>query len=377
MAKVGIELSNLFSGAEYSQEVHELESQVAELQSEIQKLRASGSEELESKIQELRQQLSQGGVLDVALVNVAPNPDQPRQTFAEESIQAIAQSLQADGQQEPILLFEQAPEQYLLFDGERRWRAARRLGWPTLKAIVMPEPGELHRQVLLANLHRENLNALDMAEALIREIAPKVTIPDQEIPIKLRTAVRRLERRGQLSQLTDLVLLPVEQQRSQLHTFDFNTTEKTIIETLLGLQLNPASISANVFPMLGLYDDLKQAIRAQGLGGMHALALQRLSDKMASGKFNVQDGVIKRVRARILKQVLTNKLSVAQVRKLASEELARHSTAPQPTPEKRQVEGLIRTMDKIVVKNMERSHLEELRQALSKTLAEIDSALQP
>jgi hypothetical protein len=63
--KVGVDLSNLFSGAEYSQEVHTLESKIAELSAEIEQLRSSGSQELEAKIQELREQLASGGVLDV------------------------------------------------------------------------------------------------------------------------------------------------------------------------------------------------------------------------------------------------------------------------------------------------------------------------
>lgn len=375
MTRVGIELSNLFSGAEYSQEVHELEAQVAALQAEIQTLRASGSQELEAKIQELREQLS-GGVLEVPLSQVAPNPDQPRQTFTEESIQAIAQSLNTDGQQEPIILIEKTPGQYLLFDGERRWRGAKRLGWSSLKAVVIPEPELLHRRVLLANLHRENLNALDTAEALVREIAEIVDISEQDIPRVLRAAVRRLERHGHLGALSDLVLVPLEDQRSHIDQFDLDPVEKAIVTILLGLQLNPASVSANIFPMLALEDDLKQAIREQGLGGMHALSLQRLSAKSLSSKYpNLQKDMIKRARTRLLKQVISNKLSVAQVRKLVAEELNRHTKTPKPSPVHRQFEGLIRTIDAVKVEELERSHLQELQLVLNTMLAEINSAL--
>ncbi len=376
MTRVGIDLSNLFSGAEYSQEVHELEAQVLDLQSEIQQLRTSGSQELEAKLQELREQLAEGGVLEVSLALVSPNPDQPRQTFTEESIQAIAQSLHSDGQQEPIILMEQEPNRYLLFDGERRWRGARRLGWQTLKAVVIPEPELLHRRVLLANLHRENLNALDTAEALVREISHQVSLKEADIPRLLRTTVRRLERHGHLPTLGDLVLASSEQQRESIDRFELDATEKNVLQILLGLQLNPASVSANIFPMLGLLDDLKQAIREQGLGGMHALALQRLSAKNLLDKNpNIQKDVIKRARARLLKQVITNKLSVAQVRKLVAEEISRHTKISKPSPTQRQVEGLIRNVEKLDMNQLERSHLEQLQEALRSTLSDIEAAL--
>jgi ParB family chromosome partitioning protein len=376
MTRVGIDLSNLFSGAEYSQEVHELEAQVLELQSEIQQLRAKGSPELDAKIQELQGQLAQGGIREVAIAQVLRNPEQPRRTFTEESIQAIAQSLATDGQQEPIILIEQEGDRFLLFDGERRWRGAQRLGWSTLKAVVIPEPELLHRRVLLANLHRENLNALDTAEALVREISQQLAINELEIPRILRTAIRRLERQKQLMILSDLVLVPREQQQTQIEQFDLDPQERVILIILLGLQLNPASVSTNIFPTLGLSDDLKQAIRDHGLGSLHALALQRLSAKNLLDKNpGIQKDVIKRARARLLKQVITNKLSVAKVRKLVAEEISRHTKTPKPHPAQRQVDGLIRTVDKLDMAQLERSHLEKLQQTLSQTLADVEAAL--
>lgn len=136
--KVGVDLSNLFSGAEYSQEVHTLESKIAELSAEIEQLRSSGSQELEAKVQELREQLASGGVLDVLIEQIDRNVEQPRQTFTQESIEMLALSLESDGQQEPIILIEQLNGRYLLFDGERRWRGAKLLNWETIKAVVIP-----------------------------------------------------------------------------------------------------------------------------------------------------------------------------------------------------------------------------------------------
>lgn len=115
--KVGVDLSNLFSGAEYSQEVHELKETIDKLKLEIIQLRSTENQELETKIHELREHLVPSGVLTVAIEQIDRNPEQPRRTFTQESITAIALSLESNGQQEPIILIAQQDGRYLLFDG--------------------------------------------------------------------------------------------------------------------------------------------------------------------------------------------------------------------------------------------------------------------
>lgn len=369
--KVGVDLSNLFSGAEYSQEVHALESQIAALSAEIERLRSDGDQELESKLQELRSSLVSGGVLSVPLEQIDPNAEQLRQTFTEESISILALSLESDGQQEPIILIEQSNGRYLLFDGERRWRAATKLNWEIIKAVIIPEPNALRRRVLLANLHRENLNPLDTAEAVVREIVDSSNLNTLDIPRILRTAVRRLERSGTITQVSELVLATGEQQSSTLATLGLAEAEQTIFRVLLSLQLNPASVNANIFPMLALPKDLKQAIREQGLGGMQALALGRCNAKT----LGLSEIAASKVRMEILKKVLKEKLSVTQSRQMVASAIARYTEQPDSRLGKKQVDGVIRRVQLMPVKQVERNQLEELRKALQQKLVEIESAL--
>lgn len=369
--KVGVDLSNLFSGAEYSQEVHTLESKIAELSAEIEQLRSSGSQELEAKVQELREQLASGGVLDVLIEQIDRNVEQPRQTFTQESIEMLALSLASDGQQEPIILIEQLNGRYLLFDGERRWRGAKLLNWETLKAVVIPEPAALHRRVLLANLHREDLNPLDTASALIKEITSNSDLNGDEIPKILRTGVRRLERQGTITQVSRLVFSSIEQQQQQLVTMGLSEAEQVVFQILLSLRLNPASVNANIFPMLGLSVDLKQAIREQGLGGMQAKALQKLSSK----KLGLSESAAKKVRSRVTKQVLEKRLSVTQVRQLVATEIARHTQHKDAATGKKQVEGIIQRVQSMSVEEVGREQLALLKEALQQKLQEIESAL--
>lgn len=369
--KVGLEVADLFSGAEYSQEVHQLETQVTELQAEIQKLRTQGSpKELEEKIETLRTQLTEGGVLDVRLNEIDRNEEQPRQSFSEESISSIARSLEIEGQQQPIILIQREGSRYLLFDGERRWRGAKKLEWQTLRAVIIPEHGELHRRTLLANLHREELNSLDIAEAVIKEIADTNDINPSDIPRTLRTSVRRLERQGSLARVTEIVLETPEKQLQTLLELKLSDVERSIFSILVRLQLNPASVNANIFPMLSLSDDLKGAIRKDGLGGLHALALNRLTAK----RLGSTEAVARKKRTKILKQVLKDKLSVAQIRKLVSAEISKQSESVDTNGHK-EVNSVVQSLKKLPLKSMEQDELEMLREAMKQALEEIESTL--
>lgn len=369
--KVGVDLSNLFSGAEYSQEVHALEAKIASLTAEIEQLRSQGDAELETKLQELREQLTIADVLEVPLQQIDRNLEQPRQTFTQESIAMLARSLESDGQQEPILLIEHSKGRYLLFDGERRTRAASLLNWKTLKAVIIPEPTALHRRVLLANLHRENLHPLDLAEALVKEIISCCDLDAADVPRTLRTAVRRLERQGTMTRVSFLVAATLEQQQQDLITLGLNAAEENVFRVLLSLRLNPASVNTNIFPMLGLSVDLKQAIREQGLGGMQALALQRLSAKNLGLSEQDADGV----RANLMSEVLEKQLSVTQTRQRVAQEIARYSQLQQVTFDKKQVDSIINRVRSMPVEKVEPEQLVQLKAALQQKLVEIESAL--
>lgn len=371
--KPQIDLSNLFSGAEYSQEVHALETKITELQAEIEQLRSVGSQQVESKVQELRSTLTSGGVIDISVEQIDPNPDQPRQTFSPESINGMMVSLASDGQQEPIILIEQPDGRYLLFDGERRWRAALQLQWGTIKAVIIPCPEALHRRVLLANLHRENLNSLDMAEALIKEIAQTSNLNEQDIPRILRTAVRRLERQGKTNQISEIVVVSPESQQEALAELELNSSEKSVLSVLLSLQLNPASINTNIFPMLGLAADLKQAMRTQGLGGIQAIAVQRCNAKALA----IKEAEAKKVRAKLVKRILQEKLSVAKTRALVSSEISSYQKEQAKGSTPSRATSMIRQVQEIAIDNMEQQELEALKVALASKLHEIESMLSP
>jgi ParB family chromosome partitioning protein len=87
-------------------------------------------------------------------------------SFALVSVAALAASIREVGVLQPVLVREVGSGEYELVAGERRWRAAKRAGLPSIPAILKAV-NELHsvEQALIENLHREDLNPLEEAGA--------------------------------------------------------------------------------------------------------------------------------------------------------------------------------------------------------------------
>jgi ParB family transcriptional regulator, chromosome partitioning protein len=104
----------------------------------------------------------------IAIDRIQPDPDQPRQTFDEESLEELAESIRLEGVLQPIAVrYDAGSDQYIVVHGERRWRAARRAGLTEMPAIVRDVPDDRRLvQQLMENVVREDLNAVDRAAAL-------------------------------------------------------------------------------------------------------------------------------------------------------------------------------------------------------------------
>lgn len=369
------DLTNYFSGAKQSQQLSEAEAEIQRLKAEIEELRSQGSSELETQLQTLRAQLqSQSGIQSISLEKIQANPEQPRQTFLSESIESMSRSLVSDGQLEPIILIQR--EHLVIFDGERRWRSAKNLGWENLQAVIIPEPDALHRKALITSLHREDLNPLDKAEAIVRELAINTGLEPQDIPRILSTVVRRLNAQKRMNSVVGLITVIPEEQQQGLAILDLDEREAAIFTVLLDLQLNPASIDANIFPMLSLGEDLKAAIRSSGLKGVHAIALQKLSAK----NLGVPELEAEEIRINITQKVLAEKLSVQKTRQLVTEAIALQSTdAEKIEKQVKPMTTATRSLYKVsgdALKKVEVSQLIEFQEVLRKKLAEIEEVIQ-
>lgn len=364
-------INNYFSSAQKELQLSEAETEIQQLKAEIEELRAKGSTELESSLTTLRDQLqSQSSIQSIPLAQIEPNPEQPRQTFLTESIDSMCRSLKSDGQLEPIILIQR--EDLVIFDGERRWRSAKALGWESLQAVVIPEPVALHRKALITSLHREDLNPLDKAEAIVRELSDQAGLDAVSIPRILSTVVRRLNKQGRMNQIVELMTATEPEQQESLTAMELDEKEQAVLALLLDLQLNPASIDANIFPMLSLATDLKTAIRTSGLKGVHAMCLQKLSAK----NLGKTEKKAQSIRVKTTQKVIEEKLSVKETRKLVSEVMSSFvATSSKPPIKKKQVDGIIGRVQSISLDKIEPEQLTQLKEALQQKLREIESAL--
>ena len=98
------------------------------------------------------------------LHKVEPNPDQPRQDFDEEALQALADSISVHGIMQPLAVREVAGGYYQIIAGERRWRAARLAGLSEVPAVIMEADDKTTMELaLIENLQRQDLNPVEEA----------------------------------------------------------------------------------------------------------------------------------------------------------------------------------------------------------------------
>jgi len=110
------------------------------------------------------------GVVMLGIEEIQPDRGQPRRYFDEQHILELAESIRAKGVLQPLLVRREG-EGYALVAGERRWRAAQRAGLRELPCIIrdVSEP-EAFELALIENIQREDLNAIEEAEAYQRLI---------------------------------------------------------------------------------------------------------------------------------------------------------------------------------------------------------------
>jgi len=94
------------------------------------------------------------------------NPRQPRKRFEHEATSALADSIRAQGLVQPVVVRPRPAGGYELIAGERRWRAAREAGMPTVPALVRAADDRDSLLIgLVENVAREQLSAVEEARA--------------------------------------------------------------------------------------------------------------------------------------------------------------------------------------------------------------------
>jgi ParB family chromosome partitioning protein len=143
---------------------------------------------------------------EVAVVDVVPNPKQPRQVFDDEALEELTYSVREFGLLQPIVVRERAEGGYELIMGERRLRAARAADLKFVPAIIRDTTDDaLLRDALLENIHRVQLNPLEEAAAY-QQLLEEFGATHEELASKIGRS------RSQVTNTIRLLKLPVKVQ---------------------------------------------------------------------------------------------------------------------------------------------------------------------
>jgi ParB family chromosome partitioning protein len=191
---------------------------------------------------------------------IVKNPNNPRRYFNDEKLDQLRTSLQEAGVLVPLIVYENPadPSQYVLMDGERRWRSALDLGFPEVPVRVIPAPTPLDNLIQMFNIHavREEWSLVAIALAL-REVI-KVSGENREGRLAeltglTRSTVRRARR------LLDLPMKELDLIQSEAH---LDRTEQIHREDLY-LEIDAAeSVIRRQLPEIGHKYTRPRIIRA-------------------------------------------------------------------------------------------------------------------
>lgn len=126
-----------------------------------------------------------GSVQEIPVGSIVPNRHQPRETFNDASIAELAESIRSAGLLQPILVrpinASDGVARFEIIAGERRWRAVRSLGHPTIQAIVRSASDRESAQfAIIENLQRDDLNPAERAFA-VRALVEEFDLSHQQV----------------------------------------------------------------------------------------------------------------------------------------------------------------------------------------------------
>ena len=157
---------------------------------------------------------SRSGMRQIPVMQIRPNPLQPRKEFVQAELAELEASIRANGLLQPITV-RPAGTGFELIAGERRFRAMQRLGWTDVPAIIRDiDDKALLTLAMVENLQRSDLNPIEEAEGY-QQLISQFSLTQQEVAdvvgkdrstvantlrlLALPSVVRRMVREGELT----------------------------------------------------------------------------------------------------------------------------------------------------------------------------------
>jgi ParB family transcriptional regulator, chromosome partitioning protein len=146
------------------------------------------------------------GLLEVPANAIAPNPKQPRSRFDDDTLKELAASIREVGILQPIVV-RRTGQGYEVVTGERRLRAAKLAGLATVPVVLRDsDDADLLREALIENIHREDLNPIELGEAF-RQLLDELGLKQEELADRVGVS------RSHIANTIRLLALPLEVQQ--------------------------------------------------------------------------------------------------------------------------------------------------------------------
>ncbi len=150
------------------------------------------------------------GVLEIALTEIKPNPNQPRKNFDQTALEELRDSIKMHGVIQPIVLAKNVDGGYIIIAGERRYRASQMAKLKTIPAIIKDYTDRQIKEIaLIENLQREDLNPIETAKAL-REVMVEYDMTQDELADRIGKSRSAIANTLRLLSLTPEVIKLVE-----------------------------------------------------------------------------------------------------------------------------------------------------------------------
>jgi ParB/RepB/Spo0J family partition protein len=158
---------------------------------------------------------------------VHPNPDNPRLVFREDEMKELMDSIAEVGIKVPVSLYKDG-QRFVLLDGERRWKCAKRLNLAVIPAIVQPKPTKLENLLMMFNIHNVRVDWDPMPMALkLKEVCTLFEKAGQPITPKALSAVTGVSF-ASVRRALDLLELPDKYQHMLLKESEKPRSEQRI-----------------------------------------------------------------------------------------------------------------------------------------------------
>lgn len=158
---------------------------------------------------------------------IRPNPDNPRLIFREDEMRELMDSIKEVGIKVPVSLYEDG-QRFVLIDGERRWKCAKRLNLRVMPAIVQPKPTKLENLLMMFNIHNVRVDWDPMPMALkLKEVGDLLEKEGQPTNPKALSAITGVPI-ASVRRALDLLDLPQKYQKLLLKEAEKPRAEQRI-----------------------------------------------------------------------------------------------------------------------------------------------------